>query len=88
MLIYFYGHFQFERARPNSSFLHIGSAVRKAVAAGLHKGVCSRTGQSQDDSDQRCILFWSLFFWETSATIPNHKLYAITDNNKTGGNAL
>ncbi len=32
-------HFAAERARPNSAFLLAGAAVRKAVAAGLHKGV-------------------------------------------------
>ncbi|KAH7152017.1 hypothetical protein B0J13DRAFT_254181 [Dactylonectria estremocensis] len=59
------GHFQSERAKPNSSFLHIGNAVRKAVAAGLHKDVCVRPGQTLEDVRQRRILFWSLFFWET-----------------------
>ncbi|KAM5344899.1 hypothetical protein ACJ41O_010761 [Fusarium nematophilum] len=54
-----------ERARPNSCFLHIGTAVRKAVAAGLHKDACMRLGPTEDDVDQRRIMFWSLFFWET-----------------------
>lgn len=59
------GHFQSERAKPNSQFLHIGTAVRKAVAAGLHKDVCVRPGQSMEDVEQRRLLFWSLYFWET-----------------------
>ncbi|RMJ19669.1 hypothetical protein CDV36_000652 [Fusarium kuroshium] len=60
-----YGHFQSERARPNSSFLHIGTAVRKAIAAGLHKDAEMCPGQSNEDADQRRVMFWSLFFWET-----------------------
>ncbi|KPM36879.1 hypothetical protein AK830_g9700 [Neonectria ditissima] len=64
-LTYIYGHFQSERARPNSSFLQIGSAVRKAVAAGLHKDVSVRPGQTLEDVEQRRLLFWSLYFWET-----------------------
>lgn len=59
------GHFQSERARPNSAFLHIGTAVRKAIAAGLHKGASIRRGQTQEELDQRRITFWSLYFWET-----------------------
>ncbi|KAJ4141879.1 hypothetical protein NW754_014669 [Fusarium falciforme] len=59
------GHFQSERARPNSSFLHIGTAVRKAIAAGLHKDAEMCPGQSNEDADQRRVMFWSLFFWET-----------------------
>ncbi|EEU44870.1 uncharacterized protein NECHADRAFT_96390 [Fusarium vanettenii 77-13-4] len=61
----YHGHFQSERARPNSSFLHIGTAVRKAIAAGLHKDADMCPGQSSADADQRRIMFWSLFFWET-----------------------
>lgn len=59
------GHFQSERARPNSAFLHIGTAVRKAIAAGLHKGASIQQGQTQQELDQRRITFWSLYFWET-----------------------
>lgn len=61
----YHGHFQSERARPNSSFLHIGTAVRKAIAAGLHKDANICPGQSDEDADQRRVMFWSLFFWET-----------------------
>ncbi|KAG8669526.1 hypothetical protein FPOAC2_08858 [Fusarium poae] len=54
-----------KRARPNSSFLHVGTACRKAVAAGLHKDGCMRPGYTEDDTNQRSITFWSVFFWET-----------------------
>jgi hypothetical protein len=59
------GIFQSERARPNSSFLSIGSAVRKAVAAGLHKGAPTQESQTEEDLQQRRVTFWSLYFWET-----------------------
>ncbi|KAL5589220.1 hypothetical protein FOBRF1_015748 [Fusarium oxysporum] len=65
VLTYPHGHFQSERARPNSSFLHVGTAVRTAVAAGLHKDACMRPGETQEVVDQRRIMYWSLFFWET-----------------------
>ncbi|EGU75837.1 hypothetical protein FOXB_13637 [Fusarium oxysporum f. sp. conglutinans Fo5176] len=65
MLTHSHAHFQSERARPNSGFLHVGTACRKAVAAGLHKDGCSRPGYTEDDTNQRRITFWSLFFWET-----------------------
>ncbi|CAK7200544.1 hypothetical protein SEUCBS139899_003241 [Sporothrix eucalyptigena] len=63
-------HYASERARPNSSFLQVGTAVRKAVAAGLHKGVggSSRGNtakQSPDAARQMRITVWSLYFWET-----------------------
>ncbi|QKD60128.2 uncharacterized protein FOBCDRAFT_144747 [Fusarium oxysporum Fo47] len=64
VLTYPHGHFQSERARPNSSFLHVGTAVRTAVAAGLHKDTCMRPGETQEVVDQRRIMYWSLFFWE------------------------
>lgn len=61
-----HGHLQLERARPNSAYLHLGTATRKAVAAGLHKEVASSTtAAGQDDVEERRATFWSLFFWET-----------------------
>ncbi|CAK7271941.1 hypothetical protein SEPCBS119000_004864 [Sporothrix epigloea] len=63
-------HYSSERARPNSSFLLAGTAVRKAIAAGLHKGVggSSRGNaaqQSPDAARQMRITIWSVYFWET-----------------------
>ncbi|OAA64322.1 Zn(2)-C6 fungal-type DNA-binding domain protein [Niveomyces insectorum RCEF 264] len=52
------------RARPNRAFLSAGSAVRRAVAAGLHKGVMGAS-HSKDDIQQARITIWSLYFWET-----------------------
>ncbi|KAJ3458143.1 hypothetical protein MRS44_012252 [Fusarium solani] len=41
------------------------TSIRKAIAAGLHKDADMCPGQSNADADQRRIMFWSLFFWET-----------------------
>ena len=65
-------HFASERARPNASFLMAGTAVRKAVAAGLHKGVLGGSqnnnrsnAHAQEAARQMRITIWSLYFWET-----------------------
>lgn len=55
--------FQLERSRPHSAFLYVGVAARKAVAAGLHRGISIR-GQMRDCL-QRRLTFWSLFITET-----------------------
>lgn len=56
---------QLERAYPNSAFLHMGTAVRRAIAAGLHRDTGGRAADGQQEIDQRRITFWSLLFWET-----------------------
>ncbi|KAH6608907.1 hypothetical protein Trco_002253 [Trichoderma cornu-damae] len=55
--------FQLERSRPHSAFLYVGVASRKAVAAGLHRGISIR-GKMRDCL-QRRLTFWSLFIMET-----------------------
>lgn len=55
-------------AKPNAAFLFVGTAVRKAIAAGLHKRVSAHSALKPQDIKQRRILFWSLFVWETYAT--------------------
>ncbi|KAL1993761.1 hypothetical protein VTN49DRAFT_2430 [Thermomyces lanuginosus] len=57
-------HYQSERARPNSAFLNLGTAVRKAVAAGLHKNTQLHGEQSKDDAAEKIATFWSLYFYE------------------------
>ncbi|KAL1970368.1 hypothetical protein VTN77DRAFT_5528 [Rasamsonia byssochlamydoides] len=58
-------HYQSERARPNSSYLHLGTAVRKALAAGLHKDTHFQAERSKDDVEQKRTTFWSLYFYES-----------------------
>lgn len=60
-----YAHFQGEQGRPNSTFLYIGSAVRKAYSMGLHKDAHSNNVQSKEGLEERRITFWSLYFFET-----------------------
>lgn len=56
-------HYQLNMGRPNSSYLHMGVACRKALAMGLHAGTSS--GISTDDEVQaRLVTMWSLYFLE------------------------
>lgn len=47
--------------RPNSSFLHVGNACRKAFAMGLNSVASSRCS-GHDNVQQRCTTLWSLYF--------------------------
>jgi hypothetical protein len=58
-------HFQTEQGRPNSSFLYLGTASRKAISAGLHKESPTEGGEGREIVEQRRLTFWSLFFYET-----------------------
>lgn len=60
-----YAHYQAENARPNAAYLHMGTAVRKSVAAGLHKSMSSSGSHAQEDTQERQTTFWSLYMWET-----------------------
>ncbi|PYH42846.1 Zn(II)2Cys6 transcription factor [Aspergillus saccharolyticus JOP 1030-1] len=59
-----HAHYQSEQGRPNSSFLHMGTAVRKAISAGLHKEAPSESGEAANRTEERRVTFWSLFFYE------------------------
>ncbi|KAJ5833962.1 transcriptional regulator family: Fungal Specific TF [Penicillium riverlandense] len=54
-----------EQGRPNSTFLHLGCAARKALSAGLHKDARYDDTQSQESIDERRTTLWSLYFFET-----------------------
>ncbi|KAJ6115455.1 hypothetical protein N7486_001233 [Penicillium sp. IBT 16267x] len=60
-----YANYQNEQGRPNSAFLHLGSAARKALAAGLHKDVPDGEVQTPEMVELRRITFWSLYLFET-----------------------
>ena len=60
-----HGLLQMERAKLISNFLHLGNAVRKAVAAGLHKGTSSPWSRTPEEIEYHRTLFWCLYFWET-----------------------
>ncbi|KKO98760.1 hypothetical protein THAR02_09133 [Trichoderma harzianum] len=48
--------FRMERSKPHSGFMHVGNAARKAIAAGLHRGVNIRG--KPEDASQRRLAFW------------------------------
>ncbi|KAL4877858.1 hypothetical protein BJY04DRAFT_230299 [Aspergillus karnatakaensis] len=52
--------FQNEKGHPNSAFLHLGNAGRKAICAGLHK-VTSRNDSLFEETQRT---FWSLYIYE------------------------
>ncbi|KGO74105.1 Transcription factor, fungi [Penicillium italicum] len=54
-----------EQGRPNSVFLHLGSASRKALSAGLHKDVPHDVDQTPENIEERRVTFWSLYIYET-----------------------
>ncbi|KAE8354608.1 hypothetical protein BDV28DRAFT_146976 [Aspergillus coremiiformis] len=60
-----YAHYQTEQGRPNSTFLHLGTASRKALSAGLHKEAPNQGGELTDSVEERRITFWALYFYET-----------------------
>ncbi|KAF7718845.1 Fungal Zn(2)-Cys(6) binuclear cluster domain-containing protein [Penicillium ucsense] len=64
-LIPSYGNYQNEQGRPNSAFLHLGTATRKAISAGLHKDVPPGDIQRQKTIEERRVTFWSLYNFET-----------------------
>ncbi|CRL17388.1 Fungal transcriptional regulatory protein, N-terminal [Penicillium camemberti] len=60
-----YANYQNEQGRPNSTFLHLGSAARKALSAGLHKDVPHDVDQTPENIEERRVTFWSLYIYET-----------------------
>ena len=64
----FYANYQNEQGRPNSTFLHLGSASRKALSAGLHKDVPHDVDQTPENIEERRVTFWSLYIYETYIT--------------------
>lgn len=63
MLIAIHAIFENEMGRPNSAYIHVGSASRKAFAAGLHKEAARhRLHITKDELQERRVTFWSLFF--------------------------
>ncbi|PYI31219.1 C6 zinc finger domain protein [Aspergillus indologenus CBS 114.80] len=57
-------HYQSEQGRPNSTFLLMGTATRKAISAGLHKEAPSAGEDAADSTEERRATFWSLCFYE------------------------
>ncbi|RAL00859.1 Zn(II)2Cys6 transcription factor [Aspergillus ibericus CBS 121593] len=49
---------------PNSAFLLMGTAARKAISAGLHKEAPTEGGDAADSIEERRSTFWALYFYE------------------------
>lgn len=59
-------HYQASCGRPNSAYLQLGLACRKAYAAGLHKDIEHKTDRPEtgERSMKRRVTLWALVFWE------------------------
>ncbi|KAI9376114.1 fungal-specific transcription factor domain-containing protein [Aspergillus egyptiacus] len=60
----FMAHYQNEKGRPNSSFLHLGTAARRALSAGLHKESPNESKDTLDSVEERRRTFWYLYVYE------------------------
>ncbi|KAL4804141.1 fungal-specific transcription factor domain-containing protein [Aspergillus unguis] len=63
-LFMFMAHFENEIGRPNSCYLHLGNAARKAISAGLHKEPPANSEEPSDVIEERRRTFWYLYFYE------------------------
>jgi hypothetical protein len=59
-----FADYQVNMGRPNSTYLHLGMACRKAFALGLHIGALS-TRLDRLTLQKQQITIWSLYFYET-----------------------
>ncbi|KAL2826314.1 hypothetical protein BDW59DRAFT_171944 [Aspergillus cavernicola] len=59
-----HAHYQNEKGRPNSCFLHFGTATRKAFSAGLHKELPNESRDTVDSLEERRRTFWFLYVFE------------------------
>jgi len=59
-------HYLGTRGRPNSCYLQLGVASRKAYAAGLHKdvGYKPKEATASQQAEERRVTFWALVFLE------------------------
>ncbi|BCS30641.1 Zn(II)2Cys6 transcription factor [Aspergillus puulaauensis] len=53
-----------EVGRPNACFLHLGTAARKAISAGLHKESPHDSGETWEITEERRRTFWYLYIYE------------------------
>lgn len=69
-------HFQCISGKPNSVYLLVGTAMRKAVAAGLHKEALSKERQDVDFAlvQERRLTFWSIYIFEVLVSQMNRRM--------------
>ncbi|KAF2084514.1 hypothetical protein K490DRAFT_68633 [Saccharata proteae CBS 121410] len=63
LLFQYYAHCEFIEGRPNSAYLYLGTTVRKAFAAGLHKDA-SYDKQPSNKSGEAHRTCWSMLVYE------------------------
>ncbi|KAM0148262.1 hypothetical protein ACHAQE_009901 [Botrytis cinerea] len=73
LLTYDYAHYQAVAGRINSAYLHLGTAVRKAHAAGLHRAV-------SEFKEERVETFWSLYSFECMTSFSLGRPAALSEN--------
>ncbi|KAF8246623.1 hypothetical protein K440DRAFT_474306, partial [Wilcoxina mikolae CBS 423.85] len=76
------GHYNSICGKPNSVYLLIGTAMRKALAAGLHKEALSQSRQSVDFAlvQERRLTFWSIYIFEVTICYGLGRPISINDN--------
>lgn len=58
-------HYQLIYGRPNSAYLELGAACRRAFAAGLHSDIChNKTTTHTSSPEQQRATIWALIFFE------------------------
>lgn len=75
-------HYQSISGKPNSVYLLVGTAMRKALAAGLHKEALSRSRQSVDFPvvQERRLTFWSIYNFEVTTSFGLGRPISINDS--------
>jgi hypothetical protein len=74
-------HYQSIGGKPNSVYLLVGTAMRKAMAAGLHKEALSKSRQSVDFAmvQERRLTFWSIYIFEVTISFGLGRPISIND---------
>jgi hypothetical protein len=74
-------HYQSISGKPNSVYLLVGTAMRKAMAAGLHKEALSKSRQSVDFAtvQERRLTFWSIYIFEVTISFGLGRPISIND---------
>ncbi|KAJ6115318.1 hypothetical protein N7486_001096 [Penicillium sp. IBT 16267x] len=66
--------------RPNSAYLIVGTASRKAIAAGLHREVPTYVTGSEEYAQQRILTFWSLCVFDDMVCYCLGRPHSIDEN--------
>ncbi|KAF7923322.1 hypothetical protein EAE99_007019 [Botrytis elliptica] len=78
-----HAHYQAVVGRINSAYLHLGTAVRKAHAAGLHRAASSLS--VSEFKEERVETFWSLYSFECMTSFSLGRPAALSENTVSVG---